>query len=150
MAYCIRYIFEDEAAPELDTLSQLVNKLAGYALVPAEDGAAEIRVDGELVGIAELHEVPDPGASEEVQDLLAELDTLAEDDDELDTDDVSNRLWNTTGFLRVEVQWEGDEPVESLRKLNPVWPLLLKNFPGLLYADHEGYYDRDGMVLDLG
>jgi hypothetical protein len=37
-----------------------------------------------------------------------------------------------------------------VQKLNPLWGCLLARYHGMVQADHEGYYDTSGLMLELG
>lgn len=149
MAYCIRYIFEHEPPPALSRLAENIHTLDAAYRLDERDGTAELRCDDAVIGRATLEPVDDPSTNPVIETLLAELDALAEEDEELDTDAADHRLWNATGVLTVEVVWDGDAHRESLEKLNPVWGMLLGTYPGLLYAEGEAYYDADGVLLEL-
>jgi hypothetical protein len=104
----------------------------------------------EQLGWAKLVQVDDPGSDPAIQALLAELEQLEEGDDPVDTEAVSARLWNATGLLSVKVLWSEQAPSDSVQKLNPLWGCLLARYHGMVQADHEGYYDTSGLVLELG
>jgi hypothetical protein len=105
---------------------------------------ADIKLGAEHIGALELRDIDDPGGDEELQSLLEELEDLGDE-----AEDASAALWNATGVLSVQVLWTGEDHGESLRQLNPLWKLLLTHYGGVLQADGEGYYDADGLFLEL-
>jgi hypothetical protein len=157
VGYYIRYVFDTEQRPTLSELGALFAQLdAGYAVEPvqrtpeldaeAPPGSiwADIKLGGDHIGALQLRDVHDPGSDEELQALLDELEDLEDE-----AEDASSALWNATGILTVQVLWKGDEHAESLRRLNPLWKALLTHYGGVLQADGEGYYDVEGLFLEL-
>ncbi len=151
MGYYIRFVF-DEARPTLKQLGEMLGSIdAAYAVTESEAQAddppgaqyANITLGDELIGALELRDVLDPSGDEDIQGLIEEVEDIDEDDA------VTSTLWNACALLSVQVLWEGDDHAESLRKLNPLWSLLLGTYSGIVQADDEGYYGADGPLLEL-
>jgi hypothetical protein len=52
-------------------------------------------------------------------------------------------------ILAVQVLFGNGDPEETLDALDPLWSWLQENRQGLLQADGEGYYDANGLILEL-
>lgn len=171
MGYNIQFIFDESPTPSWNQLQaqlesiQLESIRGEYRLVddpeaaPGSDASVqqaagfdcgEIHAGNQVIGYAELESNLDPGTHADVQALLEELDALEEDDESIDTEPASAYLWNACAILKVQVLWQGEDHAESLKKLGPIWTALLGQYSGTLRADHEGYYDRTGLIVDLG
>jgi hypothetical protein len=157
VGYYIRYIFDTEQRPKLPDVRALLAQVDTAYVVeavqrtPEQDAEApagsiwaDLKHDSVHIGALELRDIEDPGSDDELQALLEELEELDEE-----AEDASSALWNATGILTVQVLWTGDDHPESLRKLNPLWKALLSHYGGVLQADGEGYYDVNGLFLEL-
>jgi len=77
------------------------------------------------------------------EDEIGELMALLEDVDDEARDGVMATLQSATGMVAFRVLEQDG------RSLDLLWQWLHEHREGLLQADGEGYYDRDGLVLTL-
>ncbi len=60
-------------------------------------------------------------------------------------------LRDSKSTVAVRVLWGGRATVEeTLRPLDALWEALFEELGGLLQADDDGYYDHEGMILEVG
>ncbi len=52
-------------------------------------------------------------------------------------------------IVGMEAEWTGSDAEPVLSRLDPLWDWLFEQRQGLLQMDTEGFYDADGLVLDM-
>ncbi len=111
----------------------------------------ELALGAELLGEFEINPRGTELFDEELEEQLAELAELEDDDvDPGALADVQHRLRAADRVIVLRVLWQGRETEPTLAMIDPLWTALRQLSPGLLYADGEGYYDGDELVVDLG
>jgi hypothetical protein len=61
---------------------------------------------------------------------------------------VEKVLKSAKRIISARVLHQDREPEESLSGIDPLWKWLFSARGGLLQADGEGYYDKDGLILE--
>lgn len=113
--------------------------------VDGEDPEAGISLDGRMIGHVTIN-VPGDGLFD---DERAELLEAAEEGEGPGKVNVRETLANARAILAVQVLFGNSDTDETLDALAPLWSWLQDNRRGLLYAEGEGYYDADGLILSL-
>jgi len=72
---------------------------------------------------------------------------FAEDADGAAQSPVPAVLNAASALLAVQVLWGSGDAESTLQRLDPIWTWLFQHRSGLMQADGEGYYDREGLVL---
>jgi hypothetical protein len=148
MGYYMRFILTDETETRLSTLETALKEadsrygLANIHTEPFE--YAELTYAGELYGELEINRPPDP----------EELDELREEVEESEASRTKKQavltvLGQATAVVAVRVLYQGRSPEATLEKLEPLWEWLFTHRRGLLHADAEGFYDAEGLVLEV-
>ena len=61
---------------------------------------------------------------------------------------VERVLKSAKRTIAVQVLWQGRESEETFSRIDPSWQWLFLTRKGLLYADGEGYYNEDDLILE--
>lgn len=59
-------------------------------------------------------------------------------------------LRRASAIVRIHVLWRDWDRDVTLQRLQPLWGWLFLFRSGLLHADGEGYYDSDGLIVEVG
>jgi hypothetical protein len=62
---------------------------------------------------------------------------------------ILDTLNSTSAIIVAQVLPQGRTIEEALAKLEPLWEWLFVQYPGLLQADDEGFYNQSGLLLAL-
>ena len=138
MGYYLRYISDD---PQRITLTMLEEGLkTSDGLHPVQQAWSEM-----ICGQVEINTAGDDIFEDDIGELIAWVaggDSPAEQQ-------IVAVLKNAQTMIAVEAEWAGNESEATLAKIDPVWDWLFDHFHGLLQADNEGFYDRNGLILPL-
>ncbi len=148
MGYYMRFITTDPKPSSIDVLGgRLRSRNPGWRLESeaARRPSAKIHLGHELLGELEVNQPGDGLFDEEVEELLE----LIEADGRGDRERVVKLLEGATAAYVVRVLWQGREAEDTLDALDAVWEILFELHDGLLQADAEGYYSREGQVLEV-
>ena len=63
---------------------------------------------------------------------------------------VATTLRHANTILRVQVLWRQRDRDVTLDRLQPLWEWLFAFRSGVLHADGEGFYDADGLLVEVG
>jgi hypothetical protein len=134
----------------------------GLALVsrqPAPYAATELLYDGEVYAELEINHkryVTDPATDD---DLFADAITiLRENLDEYVLEDETDReiqaairatLDEAQSLIIATILFGMNGLEDGIRLVDPLWDWLFDQYDGLLYVDLDGYYDGDGLLLEL-
>jgi hypothetical protein len=132
------------------TATQLRNALvaagAGYDVL-IDDTVATIIHDAATIAHVELN-VPGDGLFEQEREELTESVTGAEGDGS-NKARVLEALRNAQTIVAAQILYGTGNTDATLASLDPLWTWLFQNRRGLLQADSEGYYDAEGLVLEV-
>lgn len=143
MAYYMRYIVADPRPLTLGELATALTELDPAYRLTVDDNEGTLHHAGILIGHFTLNRPGDGLFDEE----LAELREFAEDADGAAQSPVPGVLNQASALLAVQVLWGTGDTETTLTRLDPLWAWLFQHRRGLMQADGEGYYDRDGLVL---
>lgn len=147
MGYYIRFVSTD-ARPVATTDLQNAFVAAGPAYaVQVDDTAATIRHAGATIAHVEIN-VPGDGLFDDERDELAEFATEAGGDASA-TARVLKTLGGARTIVAAQVLFGTGDAETTLSRLDPLWGWLFQNREGLLQADAEGYYDAQGLILQV-
>lgn len=155
MAYYMRFLPEQAAELTLDALEaalQAVNP--DYALVNRQYGtydAADLMFEGEIYAELEINRLGDDLFADEIAELVDELDQWTFDDPEEQQIQASlrQRIGEKQQLVSAMILF-GDSGLEDgIQFIEPLWNWLFTQYDGVLQVDYEGYYDRNGLLLDL-
>ena len=145
MGYYMRYIVADERPVSLNDVRKSLAKAGDTYEVDGDETEATIRYRGQPVGHLTLN-VPGDDLFDEERDELVEF---AEDGDGRGKQRVIDTLRAAKGIVAVQVLAGDGDTERTLAAIDPIWRWLHENRRGLLQADGEGYYDGDGLILEL-
>jgi hypothetical protein len=114
-------------------------------VVEGEGTDARVALDGRMLAHLTIN-VPGDGLFD---DERAELSEYAEAGEGPGRPIVLETLANARTILAAQVLFGDRDTDETLDALGPLWSWLQDNRRGLLQADGEGYYDTDGLILEL-
>jgi hypothetical protein len=151
----MRFIMTDERLPDLRILEHALWErdpayhLENVQFEPYE--AADLWYGDEVYAEIELNRRGDDLFSDEVDNLIDELDNW---DFELDEDrQVQASLREMISGSRLIIAARilfGDNGLEDgIRLAEPLWEWLFSQYEGVLQVDYEGYYDAEGLLLEL-
>jgi hypothetical protein len=60
---------------------------------------------------------------------------------------ILKQIQQANTLIATEAIWQGTKRSNTLDKLDPLWTWLFQNYPGILQADGEGFYDSTGLVI---
>jgi hypothetical protein len=112
-----------------------------------DDTAATIHHAGATIAHVEIN-VPGDGLFDDERDELVEFATDASGDASA-TARVLETLAGARAIVAAQVLFGTGDTETTLSRLDPLWGWLFRNREGLLQADGEGYYDAQGLVLQV-
>lgn len=148
MGYYLRYIVTDEQDV---TLSVLESGLKQYNVAYSierdneSDDEGDLKFNEELYGAIAINRPGDGLFDEEI----GELKEFLEDVEGERKSEVLQVLGDARAIVAVQVLWAAREAEETLETINPLWLWLYANRKGLAQADDEGYYDAEGLVIEV-
>jgi hypothetical protein len=88
---------------------------------------------------------------DEVAELLDELNSTELDNpsDHHIQISIQEQLKKARLLLMAQVLFGDNALEDGIRLLNPLWDHLFEHYEGILHIDYEGYYDAQGMLLEL-
>ena len=141
----MRYIVVDERPLTLDDVRRAFAAEEEDYLVDGAGAEADVALDGRTIAEVAIN-VPGDGLYEEER---AELLESADEGEGPGKATVLETLAAARTILAVQVLFGDGDPEETLDALAPLWSWLQDNRNGLLQADGEGYYDANGLILEL-
>jgi hypothetical protein len=147
----MRFIFESNPKITMNKIeSGLKSVDPGYTLTPLNWGRqgcedAELFFKGELYGQVELNQFGQEEIDEELEELIEDVECT----EEATKDEVLRILKKTRVMFVIHVLWQGRDAELTLKRLEPLWEWLFKNYRGLLQADGEGYYNEQDLILKV-
>jgi len=141
----MRYIVVDERPVNVDDVRRAFAAEEEDYAVDGADPEAGVALDGRMIAHVTIN-VPGDGLFD---DELAELSEAAQEGEGPGKATVLETLGNARAILAVQVLFGNSDTARTLDALVPLWSWLQDNRRGLLYAEGEGYYDADGLILEL-
>jgi hypothetical protein len=148
MGYYMRYLVDDDKEVSLDMIEavlQRVDPRYSFAAKDVQKEQAELMLGAELYGELEINRRGSDLMDEELGELLEDVEDAQGDG----LDRVKRLLQGCRFMVTARVLWQGREPEATLEKIDPLWEWLFSEYRGLMQADGEGYYDRNGQVLEV-
>jgi hypothetical protein len=148
MGYYMRFITDASHPIPLGALNLALKERAdSWNLTADSEGgiAADIAFGNDVVGEIEINRSGDGLFDEEIEELQESLANI----DDPDSGRVEALLRRATAIYAVRVLFGGRDTEETLSRLDAVWDIMFATMSGFLQADDEGYYDRDGLVLEV-
>lgn len=142
MSYFMRYISTDDLEITLEILNkelQAVNQR--YSV----DESGELRFGDDVLGVVEINA---PG-QELFDEEIEELQEFVHDARGWKKKEVLKTFDAAKAIVAVQVLSGGQDSIQVLEKLMPLWDCLMSNRTGLLQADDEGYYNKSGLILKV-
>ncbi len=110
------------------------------------DDAGDLTFNGDIYGALEINRLGDGLFDEEID----ELKEFLEDVEGERKPEVLQVLNEAKVIIALQVlQQRRANSEETLERINPLWEWLFANYKGLMQADMEGYYDAQGLVLEV-
>lgn len=146
MTYCMRYLGSEDKEINLGIIEAALKSFDTRYQVEIVDGEqGRLFLGKQQYADLTIHRRGNASAEAETQKLLPHVEAQAGEVAEL----VASLLKYAPFILVMDMVWEDRGPDETLEKLDPLIDWLLEQVPGLLQADDEGYYDAEGIVLEL-
>jgi hypothetical protein len=141
----MRYIAIDERPLTVDDVRRAFAAEEEDYAVDGAGAQAELGLDGRTIAQLTINVPGDGLFDDERSELLESADEGAGPGKAL----VLETLHSARTILAVQVLFGEADSEETLDALAPLWSWLQDNRRGLLQADGEGYYDADGLILEL-
>jgi len=148
MRYYIRFIIDDEQEITLDAIEAGIKSIDPdfrFAEWDRECECAELFHGNQLYGEIELIRLDPDEIDEEIVELLEDVETAVEGDQET----VTYCLKNAKAMIVILAVLNGRDAEDTLNTISPVWNWLFDQYQGLLQADGEGYYDQEDLILKV-
>ncbi len=145
MGYYMRFLVTDSRKLDLPTIiSGLAKKKdRKYRINPSGTDAGELYLGNELLGELEINRRGTDLADSELAELEEELEAV-------DGAAAARKvLKKARTIVALRVLWQGREVEPTMEMLDPVWDWFFETRDGLLQADGEGYYDADGLIIEI-
>jgi hypothetical protein len=148
MGYYIRFFDTSEPLLNLrdvDSGLRQVDPLYRIEIIPeTNDLQGELHYADGLYGEIEINQLGDELFNAEIQEQLEGLEEA-----EGDAASVETTLRTARRSVVISVLDQGREVDDTLSRIDPLWAWLFNSRSGLLQADGEGFYDSQGMVLEV-
>jgi hypothetical protein len=146
MGYIMRYFTTSALRIQIDILREVVHAIDPAYTLEDTDLArvGQLRFAGQVLGTIEIN-LPDEEIFQD--DVDSFLDVLGAPTNEAEQA-VETVLKTTTALVVAEVHWEGTDSEPALSKFDPIWDWLFVQRPGVLQADQEGFYNRQGLLVE--
>jgi len=145
LSYYMRYIAVDERPITLDDVRRAFAMEEEDYAIDGKGIEANVTLDGRMIAQVTIN-IPGDGLFDHER---AELLGSADDGEGAGKASVLETLGIARTILAVQVLFGDADPEETLDALDPLWGWLQDNRRGLLQADGEGYYDTNGLILEL-
>ena len=149
MGYYMRFVVADDKNISLSVInSGLKEKDAAYSVVFDDDAddAGDFTHNGDIYGALEINRPGDGLFDEEID----ELKEFLEDAEGERKPEVLQVLNDAKVIVALQVLQQGRTTgEETFERIDPLWEWLFANYKGLMQADAEGYYDAQGLVLEV-
>ena len=148
MSYSLRFILTDGPPPSLDEIEHSLHQKDPDYSIDHEPKAAsgDLRYEGDVYGEIEIGQ---PGSGGTVDQDLADLAAQVPNAEDGDQAAVNKVLKSATGLVTVRFPSEDQASEQSLQTVYPVWQGLFLTRKGMLQADGDGYFDKEGRVLSF-
>jgi len=149
MGYYMRFIVTDDKEISLSKINSGLKKIdAAYSIEFDNDvdDAGDLTYNGDIYGALEINRPSDGLFDEEID----ELNEFLEDSEDERKSEVLQVLNDAKVIVALQVLQQGrttDE--ETLVKIDLLWEWLFANYKGMMQADAEGYYDAQGLVIEV-
>lgn len=149
MPYRMRYFdTSDEPLSIKDIEGAMKREDPAYRLEILEDSkapVADLYLRDSIYAQIEINQAGDGLFDEEIREML---DLLLEAEGK-GRKRVEKVLKTAKRTIAVQVLSQGRDSEETLSGIDPLWQWLFLTRKGLLQADGEGYYDEDGVILEV-
>ena len=146
MGYYMRYIISDKRSVAISTLEEALRRLdEKFSFVNIENEGGDLLYDGQLYGHLEVTGSRSELFSIEIEELREEVEESRGPQKKR----VLKTLRDPRTVVAIQLLFGDREAEETLSKIGPLWEWLHKNREGVLQANGEGYYDRNGLILKI-
>ncbi len=147
MGYYMRYITTDAAPITLAAIEKALQEIdADYSIINTELGdLGDLMHQEMLCGQIEINRADDDIFEDDCQ----ELKELVQGIDDPNEQTVLDTLEKARAIIAVEAIWDESDSETVLEKIDLLWDWLFATHTGLLQADNDGFYDQDGLILEL-
>lgn len=145
MPYRMRFLVTDTRLVSLDDLAAALQRIDRKYSLHRDGPEGTLEYSGTPVAALELDDAGDDVFGDE----LSELKEAAGEVDGKERLKVLEALETTRQIVAVQVLFGEGETEEVLSRLDPLWAWLFRERGGLLQADGEGYYDAEGLILEV-
>lgn len=149
MGYYMRFVVSDEKDISLSKINFGLKQIdAAYSIEFDDDAddAGDLTYNGDIYGALEINR-PGDGLFDEEIDMLKEF---LEDAEGERKPEVLQTLNDAKVIIALQVLQQGRATQEeTFERIDPLWEWLFANYKGLMQADAEGYYDSQGLVIEV-
>lgn len=146
MGYYIRFIVYDEKDITLDAIEDGIKGIDSkfnLAEWDRECEYAEMRHGDDLYGELEICRLDQDDVGEEIVELIEEIgDEMAGDKEK-----IIDLLKKAKVMLVIRILWQDRDAGATINTIAPIWDWLFDHYQGLLQIDGEGYFDKEGQLL---
>ncbi len=149
MGYYMRFVVADEKDVSLSKINSGLKQIdAAYSIEFDDDAddAGDLTFNGDIYGALEINRPGDGLFDEEID----ELKEFLEDAEGERKPEVLQVLNDAKAIVALQVLQQGRATSdETLERIDPLWEWFYANYKGLMQADAKGYYDAQGLVIEV-
>lgn len=149
MGYYMRFIVVDDKDIFLSKINSGLKQIdPAYSIEYDNDAddVGDLTFRGDIYGALEINRPGDGLFDEEID----ELKEFLEDAGGERKPEVLQVLSDAKAIIALQVLQQGRaSSEETLERIDPLWEWLFANYKGLMQADAEGYYDSQGLIIEV-
>ncbi len=145
MGYYFRYLLQTEHNLQLSDIEKgLKRHNNNYSIQQSEvKDQGDLLYDDKVIAHIEINHPTEDIFKEDIEELS---DTIGTPQTTIEHK-ILDQIHSTNLLIAIEAIWSGTQRNTTLDKLDPLWTWLFDNHPGILQADGEGFYTREGLIL---
>ena len=147
MGYYMRFVGTDDEPFSTKNMQEAFSAAGSGYDVQVDETAGTILHQGATIAHVEIN-TPGDGMFDEEREELIEFAAEAGGDSSARTRVVTT-LRRATFLVAAQVLFGTGDTDATLGRLDPLWAWLFRHRHGLLQADGEGYYDAEGLILEV-
>ena len=149
MGYYMRFVVVDDKDVFLSKINSGLKQIdPAYSIEYDNDAddVGDLTFSGDIYGALEINRPGDGLFDEEID----ELKEFLEDAGGERKPEVLQVLSDAKAIIALQVLQQGRaSSEETLERIDPLWEWLFANYKGLMQADAEGYYDSQGLIIEV-
>jgi hypothetical protein len=145
MGYYFRYITQTEHTITIQTIEKAFQRANSYYHVHHSEirNYADLLYLDKIIAHIEINNTEDDIFEDDIHELAASIEQPQNSSEET----TLSQIQQANTLIAIDAIWEGTDRNNTLDKLDPLWTWLFQNYPGILHADGEGFYNSTGLII---